>query len=50
MTVADGPIFLTADGRRLDRHRAGRIVRRVAHRAGITKKVSPHTLRHVLSA
>jgi integrase/recombinase XerD len=24
----DGPIFLTADGRRLDRHGAGRIVRR----------------------
>jgi hypothetical protein len=42
----DGPIFLTADGRRLDGHGAGRIVRRVAHRAGITKKVSPHTLRH----
>jgi integrase/recombinase XerD len=42
----DGPIFLTVDGRRLDRHGAGRIVRRVAHRAGITKKVSPHTLRH----
>ena len=42
----DGPIFLTADGRQLDRHGAGRIVRRVAHRAGITKKVSPHTLRH----
>src|SRR5207247_9280329 len=42
----DGPIFLTADWRRLDRHGAGRIVRRVAHRAGITKKVGPHTLRH----
>src|SRR6266704_3198124 len=42
----DGPIFLTEDGRRLDRHGAGRIVRRVAHRAGITKAVSPHTLRH----
>jgi integrase len=42
----DGPVFMAADGRRLDRHGAGRIVRRVAHRAGITKKVSPHTLRH----
>ena len=42
----DGPVFLAADGRRLDRHGAGRIVRRVAHRAGITKNVSPHTLRH----
>ena len=41
-----GPIFLAADGRRLDRHGAGRIVRRVARRAGITKTVGPHTLRH----
>jgi integrase/recombinase XerD len=29
-----GPVFLPADGRRLDRHGAGRIVRRVARRAG----------------
>ena len=42
----DGPMFVTADGRRLDRHGAGRIVRRVACRAGITKPVGPHTLRH----
>ncbi len=42
----DGPIFLGPDGQRLDRHAAGRIVRRVARRAGITKKVGPHTLRH----
>jgi site-specific recombinase XerD len=34
------------DGRRLDRHGAGRLVRRVARRAGITKPVGPHTLRH----
>ena len=26
---AEGPIFLTADGHRLDRHGAGRIVRRI---------------------
>ena len=43
---SEGPIFLAADGRRLDRHGAGRIVRRVAGRAGITKPVGPHTLRH----
>ena len=43
---SEGPIFLSADGRRLDRHGAGRIVRRVARRAGITKPVGPHTLRH----
>jgi len=42
----EGPIFLGGDGNRLDRHGAGRIVRRVARRAGITKSVSPHTLRH----
>jgi integrase/recombinase XerD len=41
-----GPVFLATDGRRLDRHGAGRVVRQVARRAGITKKVSPHTLRH----
>ncbi len=41
-----GPVFLAGDGRRLDRHGAGRIVRRVARRAGITKPVTPHTLRH----
>lgn len=42
----DGLVFLTADGRRLDRHGAGRFVRKVARRAGITKAVTPHTLRH----
>ena len=41
-----GPLFLTADGKRLDRHGAARIVRRVTCRAGISKQVSPHTLRH----
>ena len=41
-----GPVFLASDGRRLDRHGAGRIVRRVARRAGIRKPVGPHTLRH----
>jgi site-specific recombinase XerD len=41
-----GPVFLAADGRRLDRHGAARIVRQVARRAGITKPVGPHTLRH----
>jgi integrase/recombinase XerD len=42
----DGPVFLAADGRRLDRHGAGRIVRKTARRAGIGKAVTPHTLRH----
>jgi site-specific recombinase XerD len=42
----DGPLFTTADGQRLDRHGAARIVRRVTRRAGIANHVSPHTLRH----
>jgi integrase/recombinase XerD len=42
----EGPLFLLADGRPLDRHGAARIVRRVARRAGIRKIVGPHTLRH----
>jgi hypothetical protein len=43
---ACGPLFLAADERRLDRHGTARIVRRVTGRAGISKHVSPHTLRH----
>ncbi len=39
-------MFLAKDGRRLDRHGAGRIVRTTARRAGIIKPVTPHTLRH----
>jgi len=41
-----GPLFTARDGRRLDRHGAARIVRRVTRRAGIAKQVGPHTLRH----
>jgi Phage integrase family len=42
----DGPIFVGANGERIDRHSAGRIVRRIARRAGIAKCVGLHTLRH----
>jgi site-specific recombinase XerD len=42
----EGPIFITPAGQRLDRHGAGRIVRRVARRAGLAKKIGPHTLPH----
>ena len=43
----DGPIFLNRDGtRRLDRHAATRIVKRLSRRAGIEKTISPHSLRH----
>ncbi len=41
-----GPVFLAADDRRLDRPGAGRIVRKAAHRAGLARAVTPHTLRH----
>jgi len=44
----EGPIFIAGNGQRLDRHNAGRIVRRAAHRAGI-KPVGPHTLRHAFN-
>jgi site-specific recombinase XerD len=42
----NGPIFVGTDSRRIDRHAAGRIVRRIARQAGIAKRVGPHTLRH----
>jgi hypothetical protein len=41
----DGPLLARANGTRLDRHAAGRIVRRLAKRAGIDKHISPHSLR-----
>ena len=43
---SEGPVFLAAGSRRLDRHGAGRIVRRITRRTGIGKSVTPHTLRH----
>jgi integrase/recombinase XerD len=43
---AAGPLFLSAHGRRMSRMEAWRAVRRSALRAGITRHVSPHTLRH----
>ena len=39
-----GPVLVGPNGRRLDRHGAGRIVRRVARRPGIDKRIGPHTL------
>jgi integrase len=43
---SEGPVFLAAYGRRLDRHGAARIVRRASGRAGISKPAGSHTLRH----
>jgi integrase/recombinase XerD len=41
-----GPIFLDSMGRRMNRHQAPRVVRRLAKRAGIEKTITPHSLRH----
>jgi integrase len=41
-----GPVFLGAAGGRMDRYAADRTVKRLARRAGITKRISPHSLRH----
>ncbi|HVM15782.1 MAG TPA: tyrosine-type recombinase/integrase [Egibacteraceae bacterium] len=43
-----GPIFLGAKGGRMDRYAADRTVKRLARRAGITKRITPHGLRHSL--
>ena len=41
-----GPIFLGTRGGRMDRYAADRTVKRLAKRAGIDKRISPHSLRH----
>jgi len=41
-----GPIFLGVEGGRMDRYCADRMVKRLTKRAGIDKKISPHSLRH----
>lgn len=45
---ADGPLFTTRTGRRLDEPYVFRLVRRLAREAGITTadRLSPHSLRH----
>jgi integrase len=43
---AAGPIFLGAAGGRMDRYAADRTVKRLPRRAGITKRISPHSVRH----
>ena len=44
--VKGGPLFLTARGGRLARQQAWAVVKRAAARAGLSGRVSPHTLRH----
>jgi integrase/recombinase XerD len=41
-----GPVLLSSSGRRMDRNSAARLVRRISRRAGITKRITPHSLRH----
>ena len=47
----DGPLLVTASGRRLDRHAVFRLVRRLARDAGIGTwaRLSPHSLRHAFA-
>lgn len=42
----EGPLFATASGRRMDRQAAGKVVTRLARAAGVSHRVSPHSLRH----
>lgn len=41
-----GAVFVGVDGKAMSRHAATRAVSRLARAAGITKKISPHSLRH----
>ena len=41
-----GPLLLTRSPNRMNRQAATRIVRRLAKRAGVTKRISPPSLRH----
>jgi len=41
-----GPLILRADGSRMTRRSADRVVKRLANKAGLSRNVSPHTLRH----
>jgi integrase/recombinase XerD len=43
---ASDPLFLSRRGRRLDRMAAWRVMRAAALRAGLSGRVTPHTLRH----
>lgn len=43
-----GPLLLKANGRQLDRQTARRWVQTLAKRAGIEKRITPHSLRHAM--
>lgn len=42
----DRPLFVTKNGKRLDRIAVWRMIKHYAKQAGILKNISPHTLRH----
>lgn len=44
-----GPLFPRRDGSRMTRASAAKIMQRLARKAGITQKISPHTLRHTFA-
>ena len=44
-----GPVFVNARGGRLTPRSIHTIVRRAARAAGVTRRVSPHTLRHTFA-
>lgn len=43
---ASGYILQTSTGKPLDRHNVAKLIGKLAERAGITKRISPHSLRH----
>jgi integrase/recombinase XerD len=45
-TEGDGPLFLSRQGKRMDRIAVWERVKFYGKKAGIVKKISPHTLRH----
>ncbi len=45
-TEGDGPLFLSSQGKRMDRVALWERVKFYGKKAGITKVISPHTLRH----
>jgi integrase/recombinase XerD len=45
-TEGDGPLFLSSQGKRMDRVALWERVKFYGKKAGITKEISPHTLRH----
>ena len=46
---ADGPLFVNPRGGRLSTRGMHRIVKRQARRAGVVRRVTPHTLRHTFA-